>query len=639
MPRLLLCYVPALDVRRIEAGAFPTVARLMRACPTVRFRPLPVSENLATTLTGAPPHVHGMWGPRLLAGRRRSVLQYSVDLLPDLAATTAQCIAHVARGPIELATMPPRRRRRFDWRRINIKFARDRDTIVRRIPNVPSLFNLLGDQSRFVYEDRFDRLGALLDVVANGDLTFQMIDNHSLDYLLHWNTGSPAVADYEAGTDRFIAELEAKCRRNGIHLVLLSDHGQEAVTRVVDLAAEIEAAGLGPDQIDRFIENTRAALWWHDDAARALLMDRLDRLDGVAVLLREDLARFGIHFADRSYGDAYAYADPGCTFFPNDFFQPIANHVLALKDRGMRTRRARPWHVGDHGYLADTDAEIGFMTLAADGYVASPDPIDITDIAPSIMALLGHRPPASMTGRAVFARWAGAHARHAACTRGMAAPRRGRRMVRYAVAIALLAALILAVPADALRATLSRAHPAGIATALVMALASHLLIAQRIRYLTAALGLPLPFWALLRINLGAVFYGLALPAGNLSGVAARLYQMARAGGHYAEPAVALTLERLVATVTLGAIGVLCWPVTGPADTWPVFVLMLAATLGFAALQLAMFRPLTPDHPGLALAGGALARQARLRCATPWSAPAACPGGSGATPSRSASRSI
>jgi hypothetical protein len=164
-------------------------------------------------------------------------------------------------------------------------------------------------------------------------------------------------------------------------------------------------------------------------------------------------------------------------------------------------------------------------------------------------------------------------------------------MVRYAVAIALLAALILAVPADALRATLSRAHPAGIATALLMALASHLLIAQRIRYLTAALGLPLPFWALLRINLGAVFYGLALPAGNLSGVAARLYQMARAGGHYAEPAVALTLERLVATVTLGAIGVLCWPVTAPADTWPVLTLMLAATLGFAALQLAMFKPL------------------------------------------------
>ena len=401
MPQLLLCYIPALDVRRIEAGAFPTVARLMRACPTVRFRSLPVSENLATTLTGAPPHVHGMWGPRLRAELRLSALQRSVDLLPDVATTTTQCLAHVVNGPIELATMPPWRRRRFDWMRVNIKFACDRDRTVRRIASTPSLFNLLGDQSRFVYEDHHDRLDALIHRVANGDLAFQMIDNHSLDYLLHWNMGSPAVAAYEAGTDRFVADLEAKCRRNGIQLILLSDHGQEAVTRVVDLAAVIEAADLGPDRFDMFIENTRATLWWHDDAARVLLMDRVDGLEGAAVVPREDLARVGIHFDDRGYGDAYVYADPGCTFFPNDFYQPIANHVLAFKDRGMRTRRRRPWHVGDHGYIADTEAEAGFMTLAADGYAAA-DRMDIIDIAPSIMALLGRRPPASMTGRAVF---------------------------------------------------------------------------------------------------------------------------------------------------------------------------------------------------------------------------------------------
>jgi uncharacterized membrane protein YbhN (UPF0104 family) len=172
------------------------------------------------------------------------------------------------------------------------------------------------------------------------------------------------------------------------------------------------------------------------------------------------------------------------------------------------------------------------------------------------------------------------------------APLRGRRLIlRYGVAIALIAVLVLSVPADALHRTLDRAHPAGIAAALALALASHLVIAERIRYLTRALGLDLPFWALFRINLGAVFYGLVLPAGNLSGVAARLYQMARAGGHFAEPAVALTLERLVATVTLGATGVVCWLIAWPSGTVAVFVLMLGATAGCAALQLAVFRPL------------------------------------------------
>lgn len=376
----------------------------MRACPTVRFRALPVTENLPTIVTGASPHVHGMWGPRLRAGGRfRTVLQWSVDQLPDLVTTTAQCLAHVANGPIELATMPPRRRRRFAWMRMNIKFTHDRDRAVRAIATTPSLFNLLGEQSRFVFEDRYDRLDALLHVAAKGEFRFLMADNHSLDYLLHWNMGSDAIEDYEAGTDRFIADLEAKCRRNGIGFLLLSDHGQEPVTRVVDLAAEIEALALGPDQVDVFIENTRATLWWHDNAARARLVDRLDKLDFARLLLREDLTRFGIRFDDRGYGDAYVFANPGCTFFPNDFYQPIANVALALKDRGMRARRRRPWHVGDHGYASDTDIESGFMTLAEDGYAASAGRVDITDIAPSIMALLGCRPPESMTGRAVFA--------------------------------------------------------------------------------------------------------------------------------------------------------------------------------------------------------------------------------------------
>ena len=77
----------------------------------------------------------------------------------------------------------------------------------------------------------------------------------------------------------------------------------------------------------------------------------------------------------------------------------------------------------------------------------------------------------------------------------------------------------------------------------------------------------------------------------MSGVAARLYQMARAGGAYAEPAVALTLERLVATVTLGALGALFWLVERPSGSWPVLALLLASCVGFGAVQLAVFRPL------------------------------------------------
>ena len=174
------------------------------------------------------------------------------------------------------------------------------------------------------------------------------------------------------------------------------------MTHVIDLLAEVQALDLGPDRIDMFIENTRATLWWHDETARARLLDRLGSLDCASMVPREDLVRFGIHFDDDSYGDAYLFAHPGSTFFPNDFYQPIANIALALKDRGMRTRRWRPWHVGDHAYIADTDAELGFMLLAADGYATDHETVVMADIAPSILELLGRRPPASMTGRAIF---------------------------------------------------------------------------------------------------------------------------------------------------------------------------------------------------------------------------------------------
>ncbi|MGF1477705.1 MAG: alkaline phosphatase family protein [Geminicoccaceae bacterium] len=376
----------------------------MQAFPTVRFRALPVSENLPTILTGAAPHVHGMWGPCLRSDRRPGVFQRSVDCLPDLVTTTAQCVAHAISGPIEVATMPPRRRRRFDWMRMNIKFARDKSQVVRRINKTPSIFNVLGSQGEFVYEDRHEQLDTLLDAAVADDREFRMIANHSLDYLLHWNMGDGSVGTYETKTDAFIAELETKCRQSGIDFMLLSDHGQDAVTRVVDIVKEVDTLDLDQDQVDIFVENTRATLWWQDEATGARLLEHLDQLDFVSVLLADDLARFGVHFPDGRYGQAYVFADPGCTFFPNDFFQPFANFVLSQKDPGMRTRRNRPWHVGDHGYLAETTTEYGFMTLAADGYRALSETIHLTDIAPSILTLLERQPPESMTGRAVFAR-------------------------------------------------------------------------------------------------------------------------------------------------------------------------------------------------------------------------------------------
>lgn len=70
LERLLVCYLPALDLRQVAEGAFPYVAGLLERAPSVRFRAQPTTDQLATMLTGTWPQEHGFWGPRLKADWR-----------------------------------------------------------------------------------------------------------------------------------------------------------------------------------------------------------------------------------------------------------------------------------------------------------------------------------------------------------------------------------------------------------------------------------------------------------------------------------------------------------------------------------------------------------------------------------------
>ena len=114
------------------------------------------------------------------------------------------------------------------------------------------------------------------------------------------------------------------------------------------------------------------------------------------------MARYGLHFADDSYGEAYFYAHLGVTFFPNDFHQLLSSAFMTLVDPQQRARLRVPWHQADHGYQSEHDCEIGFMVLAEEGYQAPDDGVELIDIAPSVLQLLDRTPPPTMQGRARF---------------------------------------------------------------------------------------------------------------------------------------------------------------------------------------------------------------------------------------------
>jgi hypothetical protein len=112
----------------------------------------------------------------------------------------------------------------------------------------------------------------------------------------------------------------------------------------------------------------------------------------------QDLEEFGIRFPDSRYGEVYFLASPGYLFFPHDFHHALTNLLFGLEDWQQRHRIRSGKHLSYHGYLPKHDSERGFMILADERYDVDAPLIDLIDIAPSWLALIGERSPASMRG-------------------------------------------------------------------------------------------------------------------------------------------------------------------------------------------------------------------------------------------------
>lgn len=393
LEKLLVCYVPAMDLRRIDASSCPNMTELRASSAWTRLRTLPTTEHVPTMLTGTYPHQHERWGPKRTAVfRQRSVFQRMVDVLPDFVTTSAQGCYHMIAGPMDLALVPPRRRRQFEaWTRYKyIKHSRIDDV---RLPinGLETVFTVIGpERSRYVYHGDYKRLPALLPEVANGDYILEIVEIHCLDKLQHWRLDKPdEIAGYYRGVDAVLAELHDKCSRNGITFMLLSDHGMEPVTGWIDVYAKLRALDVVSEDYALFVENAKTTVWFNSDFAREQILKLFDSMEHTKLITRADMASYGIRFEGSSFGDAWLYAECGYTFFPNDFHQPLAVLTLTAMDWQQRPRARDPRHKGDHGYLPENVSEQGFMMLANAHYMARADEARLIDFAPTILTLLG----------------------------------------------------------------------------------------------------------------------------------------------------------------------------------------------------------------------------------------------------------
>ena len=401
-PRLHVCYVSGLDLRRATPSTMPFLAAAIARFPFARLRNLPSNELFPTLVTGLLPPRHGVWGVRL-AARERTLADSAVDLIPESLTTAWQCLRHWADRRYDLAAVPPRRRRRLLLTRTKYKRRTLRPEALFGIGGVRTVFDVVGDgESRYVFSASYHP-ERLLGRVGRGDVALEILELYSLDRHQQWNLDREGeTLRFYGVLDRFLERLVAEAAAHDVAVVLVSDHGHERIRESIDLERGLRELGIGMRHADWFTEVSNARFWLHDDGVRRALADWLRALGKGTLLTWEEMRAVDVALEDASYGELFYYLDPGHIFFPHDFHHPLANLWLGLSDRLQRSRLVDPRHRGNHGHLPHFEAERCFATVLDERFECIRPEGRIVDVAPTILAMLGETSMDGMEGTALF---------------------------------------------------------------------------------------------------------------------------------------------------------------------------------------------------------------------------------------------
>ena len=157
-------------------------------------------------------------------------LSQAVDFLPDLLTTTLQCIRQLLDSSYDLATIPTHRRRDFNLHRLKYTRRASGQQIVRTIGGIPTIFDLLKSNARYIFCRDFDKGKKILSSLPSGQANFEFLEFYGLDVFSHWNLDKPTKYNSKLSlTDSFISNLFEQCSKCGFTFILLVDHGQEPV--------------------------------------------------------------------------------------------------------------------------------------------------------------------------------------------------------------------------------------------------------------------------------------------------------------------------------------------------------------------------------------------------------------------------
>ena len=102
-------------------------------------------------------------------------------------------------------------------------------------------------------------------------------------------------------------------------VAIFSDHGMTSLTDTVDLKKDISSLNLieGKDYLS-FLDSTMARFWYHNQNAKQVIRELLNRNKVGHFVSDEDKKAWGIDFSDNRYGDDIFLINPGVQIAPSD---------------------------------------------------------------------------------------------------------------------------------------------------------------------------------------------------------------------------------------------------------------------------------------------------------------------------------
>jgi len=131
-----------------------------------------------------------------------------------------------------------------------------------------------------------------------------------------------------------------------------------------------------------------------------------------------------------------------------------------------------------------------------------------------------------------------------------------RFSLRWAVALSLLIYIFRKVPFTTVYDAMYSAKGVFVGLGFLISLVVQSTIADRLRRLSDAQGIAISIRKAMEINLAALFYGLFLPGGNITGIAIRLKMLSGTERRFANAGIILLLDRTLATISLCATGII-----------------------------------------------------------------------------------